>query len=814
MKKVELLAPAGSKEALEAAVKAGADAIYLAGQQFGARKSAANFSEEALIEAIQYCHVRNVKVFMTVNTLLRDEEMATLEAYLRPYYMAGIDAFIVQDLGVFHFLKQTFPEVDLHVSTQMTIANVEDAKVLKKMGATRIVVPREMTLEEISTIKSEAAIEIEAFVHGALCVSVSGQCLMSSLIGQRSGNRGACAQSCRQKYQLIKEDGNSSESVVSKDGDYLLSPKDLMTLHQLKSIIDSGVYSLKIEGRMKGPEYTYAVTRAYRMAIDAIENRGEEKESLAPLENDMKRIFNRDFTDGFILETSNKAFISQETPGNRGILVAKVESYDKRNQEVVLNLIEDISKGDDLQVRTKGNVGARVEYIKKNNQRTDRAQKGERIIVNFKHELASGELVYRTYDQTLMKDIQMTLNDEETVQWISAKVNLNIGQPMTLELWTEAGLKVVVSSEEIVEKAIKAPLDDLRLKEQIEKTGGTGLSIKNIEILRDEQATLPIRVVNQLRREGIEKLASEICQQFQRSLPEIRTHEDTAVAITRQEMSLSAYVRTLEQLDAALSLGIKKIYLHDLWQWEGLLWETLKAHLVENEEVQWIPYLGRYLTNQMLEERLKKLQLFKETLGIEQVLVGSIGAANRAKALGFTPQVDFSLNLFNHHSVLLLENMGIENFTYSVELNAEQLENFNKHLEPSQRKGTIWGYGYLPVMVSKYCPINGVYAKEKVGCQLCRKNEYYLEDKTGAKFLVKGDCDCQVEIFNSTCHNLADEWENLCELGVSEYRLNFVNESREKTVEIIEMHLKASLGYPVNTKGFGFTKGHFRRGVE
>ena len=228
LKNIELLAPAGSWESLEAAVKAGADAVYLAGQQFGARKSAQNFTEEQLIEAVRYCHLRGVKIYLTVNTLLSDDEMAQLEAYLTPLYKAGLDAFIVQDLGVFAYLRKTYPLIDIHCSTQMALHTIEDVQAVKALGASRVVIPREMQLSEIKKVHDAVDIEIEAFVHGALCVAVSGQCLMSSLIGGRSGNRGSCAQSCRQKYRLVK--ASTDEKVHSKDGDFLISPKELMTL--------------------------------------------------------------------------------------------------------------------------------------------------------------------------------------------------------------------------------------------------------------------------------------------------------------------------------------------------------------------------------------------------------------------------------------------------------------------------------------------------------------------------------------------------------------------------------------------------------
>ena len=271
-KQVEILAPAGSYESMKAAVNAGADAVYIGGSRFGARAYAENLDEETMLKAIDYVHLHGCRLYMTVNTLMKEEELAGLFEYLNPYYMQGLDAAIVQDFGVFSYLRDHFPGLHLHASTQMTITGPYGARLLKEMGASRIVTARELSLEEIREIRDQVDIEIESFVHGALCYCYSGQCLMSSLIGGRSGNRGRCAQTCRLPYE-VKQGGRP---LNKKEERYVLSLKDLCTLDLIPDMVEAGVYSMKIEGRMKSPRYTAGVVSVYRKYVDRYLRKGRE----------------------------------------------------------------------------------------------------------------------------------------------------------------------------------------------------------------------------------------------------------------------------------------------------------------------------------------------------------------------------------------------------------------------------------------------------------------------------------------------------------------------------------------------------------
>ncbi len=359
---VELLAPAGSKEALTAAVEAGANAVYLAGSQFGARAYASNFDADGLREAVRYAHLRGTAIHVTVNTIVDEEELPALAEYLRFLYEIGADAVLVQDLGVAKLAGELVPALPLHASTQMTVHNLEGVRALEELGFSRVVLSRELSLKEIRYICAHAKAEIETFMHGALCVCYSGQCLMSSLIGGRSGNRGRCAQPCRLPYALVDEGGRNL--LDGKAGEYLLSPRDMNTIDVLPELISAGVRSLKIEGRMKRPEYVATVVDTYRQAIDRYERHGSYRVT-EEQHRRLAQIFNRDFTTAYLEGTPGKDMMSDRRPNNRGLLIGRVTAYDREKKRVTVRLSEELSIGDqvDFWVKVGGRVTAHIDAL-------------------------------------------------------------------------------------------------------------------------------------------------------------------------------------------------------------------------------------------------------------------------------------------------------------------------------------------------------------------------------------------------------------------------------------------------------------------
>ena len=371
MKRPELLAPVGSMESLKAALAAGCDAVYLSGKMYGARAFANNFSDEELVNAINLCHLYGVKVYITVNTLIFDDEVDTFLNYIEYIHSIGVDAVIMQDLGMMDLVRKTYPNLEIHASTQAHIHNLDGTKLMEKLGIKRVVLARETPIELIREIKDNTNIELEIFVHGALCISYSGQCLMSSLIGGRSGNRGTCAQCCRQPYDLIK-DGKK----INKDK-YLLSAKDLNTIFNIDKLIDIGVDSLKIEGRMKRPEYVYTVVSLYRKAIDSYIDTGiiDIKDSDI---KELKKIFNRKFTKGFIFHEDNDNFTNTYRPNHMGIEVGEV--IDCKNNFVIIKLIDDLNNQDGIRL-LEDDIGMTITNMYKDKIKVKSANKGDIISI-------------------------------------------------------------------------------------------------------------------------------------------------------------------------------------------------------------------------------------------------------------------------------------------------------------------------------------------------------------------------------------------------------------------------------------------------
>ena len=505
--KPELLAPAGGMEAFVAAVENGADAVYLGARAFSARGYASNFSEKELEEAIDYAHLRGVKVYVTVNTLLKEEEVENALKLLTWLREIGTDAVIVQDLGLISLAGKYLPDLPMHASTQMTLHNSEGVEFVKKLGIERVVLSRECSLEEIKHIKEKTGTEIEVFIHGALCISYSGQCLLSSLIGGRSGNRGFCAQPCRKKYRLYCE-GKPIKTI----GSYLLSPKDLNTTSGLGALIEAGLESFKIEGRMKRPEYVAGVVRIYRRLIDRyIENPAgysvseEEQETLTQL-------FNRGFTQGYFFKNPRWELISQENPHNRGVPAGTVTGYDMRSNRIRIKLSRSLRLGDGIMVENaetrpedKGKIISSM-YTGKGPVYS--AGAGDTVEIPFDSRAPSGSTVYRTHDKKLMDSLKKESESGNLRPKIPVSVTaiISSGRPVRLEVKDRDSNAVTIESGYLVEKAEKQPTSKTRIEKQLSKLGNTLFEAAEIHVTMEEDIFIPIGQLNELRTKAIEQL--------------------------------------------------------------------------------------------------------------------------------------------------------------------------------------------------------------------------------------------------------------------------------------------------------------------
>lgn len=808
MSKFELLAPAGSRASFEAALKAGADAIYLGGDAFGARHSALNFEDAELMEVVREAHLLDVRVYLTVNTLVYDHEKERLTAFLDRMAEIGLDAWIVQDLGVLEWVRRRYPQMEVHASTQMAAQNLEDVKALTALGVRRVVLPREMRLEEVSHIYRETGAELELFVHGALCVSVSGQCYMSSMIGGRSGNRGQCAQSCRQAYDLV--DLETGESVGGKSGMYRLSPKDLNTLEHIGEILEAGVTSLKIEGRMKGPEFVYQTVKAYRAAIDRhLKGETTSQEVLHETEKNLEKIFNRGFTKGWVLGERGSDYLSAEIPGNQGIPAAEVIRFDARAEEVEIELLEDLSVGDELQIRKgKESSGCRVEYILLKGQRVKAADKGSRVRINYKSPCHKSDLLRRTYDKKEMDRIQGLIH--ETSRRIPVKVaaTLKSGHPLEVCLTDAQGRTGCAVSEVPAEVAIKRPLDRERLLEQLGKLGTTHYEVSGFDLNLEGDATLPIKVINETRRLAAQRLDEARLKAFGHAgtaiseTPSQSAESDAVKETAEAKMILCASVPDLGRLHLVLESGLGEVYFR------GAITELEQAKVLADRygaKLFW-QWTRPNLTG-MLEKNAALLRAIKP----EGLVVSSPGMIGWAKQFTDHVTADFGMNVLNSGSERVVRSLGAEVVTLSPELTGEAIETIGKSTGGVLE---IMGYGHLPVMVTPHCPIRSGLGGPDKSCVLCSGKSYGLRDKTGAIFPVVKTGPCWTEILNNPVLDLSDQLERLSAAGVSRYRLHFTIESPDEIMDLVAVHQERLEGKrtPVRSE-YPRTHGHFFRGV-
>jgi len=575
VKPPELLAPAGSPEALAAAVAAGADAVYLAGRRFGARHYAANFSDEELRSAIDYAHLHDVRVFVTVNTLVRDAELSDVARYLLWLYEAGADAVLVQDAGVASLAREIVPDLPLHASTQMTVHNREGVARAAREGFSRVVLAREVTLAEIEDIAEVQGIGIEVFAHGALCYCYSGQCLLSSVIGGRSGNRGMCAQPCRKPYRLVtadKDDYGRPKSLraVPAEDRYLLSTRDLAVYPHLDRIARASVASLKIEGRMRSPEYVATVVDIYRRALDTI----AAGVPWSPSRKDMRDLalaFNREFTEGYILGAPD--IMARDRPGNRGVLLGTVSGYDPRRREASVRLAGDTSpcSGDGLAFSSDDpdrDVGAIV--------RGTPAVKNGMVRIGVGAPVGAGARVFLTKSADLEERAKRIMANPLPQIPIDILVTWEGGTPSleaTVPVCGGEPLRVLYRADIAMEPARSRPLTGEQIAEHLGKTGGTPFTVRKMDLRYPGGLFTPIGELNRIRRTFLERVGEAVLA-ARRPGPDAvhAARERVEAAIegmtrtagsrrTPRTPSVSVYVDTLEAAAAAAREGARTIYI-------------------------------------------------------------------------------------------------------------------------------------------------------------------------------------------------------------------------------------------------------------
>lgn len=728
LKKPELLAPVGKIESFYAAIENGANAVYVGGKQFSARQFAQNLDLKELREIVEYAKVRNIKVYVTVNTLVKNNEMDTLVSYIHDLSVIGVDAIITQDFGVFGVVKKHFPAMNIHASTQMSAHSVSDVKFLKNRGYKRVILARELSLEEIKTIKKTVDIEIETFVHGALCVSYSGQCLMSSMIGGRSGNRGRCAQPCRLPYTLSKDGIDVTEHGTS----YLMSPKDVETLEIIPQLIDAGIDTFKIEGRMKGPDYIASVARNYSKYIDlAMENKAYE---VAQKDKDeLLTVFNRGgFTQGYFTEKPGKPMMATESPKNIGLLIGEVISYHQAgNVDIKTN--KKLNPGDGIGIITQDqkNVGAGI---------SKEIQAGDVFSTMINGNISKGDPVYLSKDHELLKELGRTYHDNQRKSSVDVMLKVKLSQPLELTLNHESGAKITVYGD-VVSAAKNAPVSLKKLEAQISRLGNSPFEVGHVQVDSDANVFVPLSRINQLRRDGTQALITAILNnnsydgQGYISYLEDQNKEQGVYPLNR---SFTASVRTIEQLEACVG-AVTDIYLELEEQTFSHIEKAIKiCHDHHIKLYIALPPIQREKDDKLYDDLMKEI----EVSSVDGYLIRTYGQYEKLINSDKEKVVDHTLNVTNNESVGCWESLGVDRITLSAELSANEIqESRGKCLE-------MIVYGHIPIMTTEQCLI-GRYG-QCTGDNNTDKNVYTLTDRKGEEYPLITNCStCRMQVFSS-----------------------------------------------------------------
>lgn len=781
MDKIELLAPAGSFDALKSAVNAGADAVYIAGKNFGARAYAPNFDDDLLRSALEFCHLRDVKVYAAVNILILNKEFKQLVKYLDFLYKIGIDAVIVQDLGVVKLLQENYPDLKVHASTQMTIHNLDGVYEAEENGISRVVLSRELSLEEIENIAKNSNIEIEVFAHGALCVSYSGQCLMSSLIGGRSGNRGKCAQPCRLRYSLFDKSGRSMEQ-------HLLSMVDLCTIGYIPQLIKAGVRSLKIEGRMKSHQYVASVVSSYRRAIDNFYNGYyfDYDKSV----DEMSRIFNRGFSTGYLFNAKPE-HMSYKTPKNIGVPLGKV--IEKSKNLVKIKLYRDLANGDGVSDAT-GEHGKKINSIIKNGKSVNAAYEGDIVEINVDFPIKKDDIINKTYDALLNMELE---NIPEKRSPLEIYARLKKGDPLYIKIKNgihEVEEKGLINAENSATK----DLDEDFIVDKLTQINDTPFYAAKTDVKIEKGLYLPVKEIKRTRRNAIDLLIQSKLNFYRRKdkITDLRLPETMR---NHGPVELTFYTDKLNHVKIACDIGIKYIYFNYKLDIDMFKEAFEYAKKTNSNIVPAFPVILR----QEIEYAKKQMDVL-ESLSIDKIMVSNIGLYHISKKYNFKLFIDFPLNVFNSLAAKYFNAFAI---TLSPELNLNQISDITKR---SNVKFEAIVHGRLPLMTTEYCPIKNILECDKGKCKL---GYYSIKDRKGNIMPIKNDGFCRIQILNPYILSMVSHINELRASGLSFLRINDTIENDEEIKSILALYVKAISGEDIKMPEGKYTKGHFFRGV-
>lgn len=676
----ELLVPVGNYESLVAAINNGADAVYLGGKKFGARAFASNFNLEELEASIKTCHLYGVKIYVTVNTLIYENEIEEALEYCKKLHKMGVDALIMQDVGLINLVHQTLPNLEIHASTQMHNHSDESLGFLEKLGVKRVVFARELSLDYINNIDTK--LEKEVFIHGSLCVSYSGQCLFSSCILNRSGNRGECAGMCRLPYKIYE---NNKEIIT--DGDYILSPKDISSLDNFKELMDSNIKCFKIEGRMKSPLYVGIVTKIYR---DLINQYNEGKELKINQEDFLllKAIFNREYTKGFLFK-DNK-IMNFKAPNHIGLSIGKVTCV--TNDKIKIRLDRDLKQFEGIRFKNS-NLGLIINFMydKKGNL-INKAKKNDLILLD-------NNIGLKEIDEVMLTSPLVKINDK-IIKKVPINISFNAKLNRNMEISVFDGANTVNLKGNVVNKAVSSPITLERVEAALRKVGNTPFDIKNIEVTIDDNIFIPVGILNEFRRNALNELKKK---RENAKVIYLEKKYNQEVNSNRLTCGISVLVRNEDQLKACKELNVENIIVSNIG-------------LMENDLIFKVP-----------RDNLKHNYKYKKLLVTDYA---SLDKYPNNKA-------DYYLNITNHYSLDYINNYA-NLITLSPECNMNQLKDImnSYNIKPNVE---VLVYGNIELMLMKYCPLNTIINKNQV-CRVCKNNnKYYLKDRNNIYYRLENN---------------------------------------------------------------------------
>ena len=774
MSNIELLSPAGDFECLVSAVQNGANAVYFGLDKFNARVNGRNFEDEELVKAIKYAKLRNVKTHLTLNILIKNKEFEEALKLVEFAYNSGIDAVIVQDLGLAKKIMELFPKLEVHSSTQMTIYNLDGVKEIEKLGYSRCVLARELSIEEIKNICKNTNIEIEVFIHGALCICYSGQCLMSSLIGGRSGNRGKCAGTCRLPYSLLK-DGQEKEK------GYLLSSKDVCTLDILPELIEAGVKSFKIEGRMKSKEYVGIVTSIYRKYIDLAESNQEYVVDEKDREM-LMQIFNRGgFSTGYLKGKLGKNMMYTKRPNHIGTLLGEVISYNPNKGHVKIKLCKELDLGDSIAI---GDSSCKISELMQKNNNIKMAKTNDIVTIGrIKGKIKPKDKVYKTVSIKLNQEMDQKIGKENIKRKVNCNIELKQDEVIKLELQDiDTNISVKLEGDSVVKKADNAGITSKRIEEQLSKTGNTIFKIENINIKMDESIIVPISSLNEIRRRGLEELEHKLLESFKREQVNLKLDVKEEKFIPKEEVKVTLCLNKIsKEIDYANLKNVDNVYI----PFKYFLDEDLKES-IENISKKFSTYILLPAITKSNYEKLLYNNLPKISERVEGIVISNLSQIYEIEKLGINGKklvANYTMNIENNFTVEELKKLGV-----------------CKYIVPPETEKETIVYGRTLLMTTEYCTIGTL----KNCPAMCQKGRYTLKDRMGFEFPIYTDrINCNNLIYNSKITSISYK-----DLQTDSIKIDILEETREEIQRIIDIQKRGE-----RLEGQDYTNGNLNREI-